>query len=143
MRIGACTLAVGGISGAQPELLLVRRATRAIIDDTILSDSYRLDSIDLPVLVRASYSLSDRMALYAAAGPRLGFQLDAKRTDINRNVQDLNDLRKFELGVNIGAGIAVDLTSRFSLTLEGRYDQVLFDIADADEEVDLRHRAFS
>lgn len=131
-----------GHIGIQPELLWVRRATRAVIDDTILSDSYRLDSIDLAVLGRASYSVSDRVTLHAAAGPRLGFQLDAKRTDINGNIQDLDDLRKFELGVSIAAGGAIELMPRFSLMLEGRYDQGLVDIANADEEVDLRHRAF-
>lgn len=131
-----------GHLGVQPEFLWVRRATRTEFDNGVLGSRYRLDSLELPFLARASYSLSDRAALYAVGGPRLGYQLDAKRTDINGNVQDLNDLRKVELGASIGVGGAIDLTPRFSLILEGRYDQGLFDIADADEEVDLRHRAF-
>jgi opacity protein-like surface antigen len=131
-----------GHLGVQPELLWIRRATRTEFDNGVLGSRYRLDSADLPVLARASYQISDRVTLHAAAGPRLGYQLDAKRTDINGNVQDLTDLRKFELGVSIGVGGSIELTHRFALMLEGRYDQVLVDIADADEEVDLRHRAF-
>jgi hypothetical protein len=131
-----------GELGGRTEVLWFRKGARAQFDSNTPGSIYRLDYLDVPVLACLRISVWGPLRIHAIAGPRLGFQLDGKRTDVNGNVQDIDDFRKIDLGISVGLGASFKNFSRFEVMLEGRYDQGLLDIADANADVDLRHRAF-
>lgn len=134
--------ATWGELGGRTEVLWFRKGARAWFDSNTPGSIYRLDYLDVPVLAYLRIPVSEPLHIHAIAGPRLGFQLDGKRTDVNGNVQDIDDFRKVDLGISVGLGASFKNSARFEVMLEGRYDQGLLDIADANADVDLRHRAF-
>lgn len=124
------------------EVLWLRKGARAQFDSNTPGSTYRLDYLDIPILACVQIPVWMPLSIHAMAGPRLGFQLDGKRTDVNGNVQDIDDFRNVDFGMSVGLGASFKSSSRFKIMLEGRYDQGLLDIAQANEDVDLRHRAF-
>lgn len=131
--------------GVQPELLFVRRGAELEYQGAIV-DTVVLDYLDVPVLARAFYPISDSINPYIIAGPRFGVLLGGTSKDVNGTVRDRSDsTNSFDIGITAGVGALIPVGTRFVLTLEGRYDQSLVNSVKASgEEVtnDQRHRAF-
>lgn len=127
--------------GVQPEVLFVRRGTVLEFEGSKL-DEHRMNYLDVPVLVRSLLRIPGPTSLYAIVGPRIGFLLNAQRTDVNGNVQELNDFDRIDVGASVGIGLAFAFTSRYHLILEGRYDQGFTNFDDGlGGNTGLRHRA--
>ena len=79
---------------------------------------FNLFYLDIPIALKASYDLSDNLAMYGAVGPYLGFGISGKETeeydgttveyDIEwGNNEDEDDLKRFEFGATFGGGVEI------------------------------------
>lgn len=131
-----------GRAGIQLEALFSRRGT-IIRTDGGSGSNIRMDYLELPLLLRALFRISDPVSLYTVAGPRIGFLLDAQRKDINGNIQKLSGFDRVDAGISAGIGAVVEISPRFLISLEGRYDQGFTNIDDGlGENPGIRHRTF-
>lgn len=131
-----------GRIGVQPQVLLTRRGTTLKYEgDTIFTDS--MDYLDVPLLARVLVPVSGSVSAYAVVGPRIGFLLSAKSTDLNGTVQVLEGFDRVDMGATLGVGAAFAIMPQFLLTLEGRYDQGFTNTDDArSDNPGTRNRAF-
>jgi opacity protein-like surface antigen len=131
--------------GVESDLLFVRRGAE-VESAGVIINTFQLSYLEIPVLGRALLPLSGPVEPYIVAGPRFGLLLSSESIDFNGNVRDESDAtHTFDFGFSAGAGAAVQVGSRTTLTIEGRYDQSLMNRIDFhSEEVtnDQRHRAF-
>jgi hypothetical protein len=147
MRIGAAfggSLAVtlGGVVGLQTEVLYTQKGLKADapsgIDETF---HLRLDYIDIPVLLRLGPT--GGKGLQFLVGPSFNFNTSAKTVlegavDADDDIKD--DIEDFEIGLVFGAGYYGSV-----VTVEGRYQEGLTDIADFrdfSDDVTYKNRTF-
>jgi hypothetical protein len=105
----------------QPEALFVRRRSRGASSRF----QYRLDYLQLPLLVKASLSTGSQFRPYLHAGPYVGLAVRRKiidRVDRGLYYRPENDyFEPFEVGVSIGLGVEAVMQDHV-VTLSGRYD---------------------
>jgi len=119
MSIGAflVTPAARGI-GLEPEVLFTLKGGKAAQDD--LEVMFRLTSLEVPVLLRIGPSVPQKTAFHVLVGPTFGFPLKARGKAnapgliLDEDVRD--QVRDFELGLTVGAGVDVG-----RLRFDGRY----------------------
>ncbi|ACY17467.1 porin family protein [Haliangium ochraceum] len=128
--------------GAQLELQYDRKGARIESGGVRVGDRY-LNYLDVPLLVRATFSPSRYAKPYFAAGPRLGVLVGAEREDFNGNIQDQSDFYdSVDFGVHVALGVGVQLNERLTVEIEGRYDVGLSDVDSASAQPGLRNRSF-
>jgi len=97
-------------------LLLNNKGFKLEEDDYTMK--YNLFYLDIPITLKASYDLSDNLAMYGDIGPYLGLGLSGKvkgeydgetdETDIEwGNNEDEDDLKRFEFGATFGGGVEI------------------------------------
>lgn len=105
----------------QPEALFVRRRSRGPSSRF----QYRLDYLQLPLLVKTSLPTGSQFRPHLHAGPYVGLAVRRKIIDrVGRGVyyKPKNDYFKpFEVGVSIGIGVEAILQDHVVM-LSGRYD---------------------
>lgn len=127
----------------QSEILFVSKGPD-IERDGMVSDTFNVRYIEIPLLAHLTLPLEGRISPYLLAGPSLGFLLSAKLEDHNNgSVTDRTDLaNSVDLGVLAGVGAKLALAGPHVLMIEGRYDQGLATISQVDDE-DLKNRVVS
>lgn len=101
--------------GFRVEGLWVQKGAKA--DSASVSVTTKLDYIEFPILFVYDISSSEKMGFNVFAGPTLGFNIGAKVEDL-----DIKDqVKSFEFGAAIGAGLEKKLAGGKALTLDARY----------------------
>lgn len=126
----------------QPELLYAPKGRKAE-SGGVLSDTFVIDYIEIPLLARFSFPIHDRFAPYVLAGPAMSFLLRYQiESEGDGSITDRTDLaRSIDLGVLGGAGTSVVLTGPHALVVEARYERSLTRLLM--EDVDVKNRVFS
>ena len=135
MKIGA----VGGvfmcyditeIFALQPELLFTMKGAKYDEGDTTMS--WKLNYIEIPVLLRVNLPTEGKIKPMLYAGPALGILMSAKDED-----EDIKDyLKTMDIGVVAGAGVAYQL-EKGAISFEARYEVGMSTVYDlSDEELE-------
>jgi hypothetical protein len=125
----------------QAEILLTSRGS----DDKIEGRSqgvFDLYYMDLLLLARAELPIKPAI-LFAVAGPQVNVLLKSTSTSPDGVMNDVTGLRRFDLGVVAGAGVAFGPFSWGSLTLEARYAMGFINVDPALEDASLTNRTIS
>jgi hypothetical protein len=126
----------------QMEILFTNRGTDAKIDGQT-AGLFELNYIDLVFLARIRHSM-DAVTLYGLAGPELSVLLTATVTSALGATNDIrNDLRGIDVGVLVGAGVALGPFSWGTLTFEARYDRGLINIDTVNEGVTAHNQSIA
>jgi hypothetical protein len=94
--------------------------------------NYNLNYLELPVL--AKYSIGP---VFLNAGPSVGLLLGSSK----KAESVMGDLKKIDLGLQLGGGFAVPMSEKGKLILDLRYGLGLSKIS-KDQEADLKNRGF-
>ena len=112
----------------------------------------KLGYIEIPLLLTLSPSTNGNVGFTFSVGPAVGFKTGCKfsATDAGVTVEaDCDDsfvdfdLKSFEVGAMVGAGLDIGLTDSVSLVLDGFYNFGLTKIDDSGVNDDTKNRAFS
>jgi hypothetical protein len=100
----------------------------------------KLDYIEFPVLVVATFPAGEKAAFNVFVGPTFGFNSKAEVEVVEHNeTEDISDLvSSFEFGAAIGGGAEYMLSS-FSIVLDVRYSLGATNIPD-EGDADLKNR---
>lgn len=113
---------------AQTEFGFAVKGERANGAAPSTSSTWYLAYLEIPILLRASVPISDKVESYGYVGPALGILLDAdveyddgRFFEVNRAVEPI------DIGLMFGAGAAVDVGTHGALTFDVRYNLGLRD----------------
>lgn len=132
------TRPVSEMLSLQVEALVSQRGAR---DETAgRSTTVRLAYLDVPVLVRLGSTSADRLHAHAFAGPTFGFKLkaDGPNDSIFGGGNTDGEVKTFDLGLTLGAGIDVD-----RITVDARYTIGMNNIAVAPSDGVVKNRSFA
>ena len=151
--LGYKTGFVGGIYGQAEfipfftpriEVLYVQKGASTDVQSGV-EGSYNIDYIEIPVLAKANLPIVSRVFPSLYVGPYIGFPVSQGVEVDDGNQDDLSD-DPFSTDYGLVIGTDVDFTlAGKALTLSGRYDLGLANIADDDsfaEDDDLRTSTF-
>lgn len=126
--------------GGQPEISYSARG--ASFDIGVVQGSYDVRYLAVALAPRLSYS-AGRLAPYVLAGPELGFLLRGDIVDGAGNVTDISDdFTSTDLGLILGLGADVPVSSRGALVLELRATQGLRSIDGQGDGDDIKNQGF-
>lgn len=138
---GLISIEMTPLVSLQPELLFVTKGA----DVEILGDDVGYVSatyLEVPLLVRLNIPAGESLAPFVVLGPGLGFLVSAEEVDNDGNSTNIeDDAEGLDLGLIIGGGLGVPLSSGGTLEFEIRYEHGLKDTYE-DSDVDLENRAF-
>lgn len=152
-------ITLGGNFGIRPELLYVQRGMSARVvevgdipddDDEGLERGRQVTNfhyLQVPLLARASFAVSDLLSIRAVLGPTLDLFLrrTVSRVDGTTVTTDATFVNRIHVGAAVGAG--VDFAFDFgSLSVELRYDRALtsfLSLPAPDDDERAYHSAFS
>ena len=140
------TVNVNPLFAIQPEVLFVQRGTTVDEDGglspfgTDLEDEIRINTIEIPVLVRVNVPTRSAARPHLFFGPSLGVVLSASRDFNDGTLGDDDDLfedddfedalKSTDIGMVVGGGLDVRLPVAGKVTLDGRYTFGLSDVFD-------------
>ena len=113
---------------------------------------FKLGYIEIPLLLTLSPSTNGSVGFTFSVGPAVGFKTgcNVSATDAGVTVDfDCDDptvdvdLKSFEVGAMVGAGLDIGLTDSVSLVLDGLYNFGFTKIDDSGVDDDVKNRAFS
>jgi hypothetical protein len=111
---GAAVLLPGNrIGGVQIEALVHQKGGQDVLRR---DDRLRLTYLEIPVLLHADVLQRGRSAVFVTFGPSFGFNLDASYEDEGVTEDIGRDIRTFDPGLNLGAGVEAG-----PLVVEARY----------------------
>jgi hypothetical protein len=133
---GILGLSLTRIISAQIELDFVTKGYRGDTGLPSSSGSQYVGYLELPVLLRAVAPISKKIQPSGYLGAALGIRLDADITlDDGRNIEIDDRIEPLDIGLVVGAGIAVDVGKSGALTVDARSTFGLRDHSkDADSE---------
>lgn len=135
----------------QPELMYVTKGAQETVteDGESIDVDLELDYVEIPVLLVLEIPAAS-VSPFLYAGPAFAFEvgcsfsltgggvsLSADCDDVDE--EDSGDRKKFDIGAMIGGGLAIPMGPG-AITLEGRYNFGLRNLADSDEGT-LRNRS--
>jgi hypothetical protein len=98
--------------------------------------------LQVPLLLYVEVPMAGRIRPYGVLGPEIGFLLDAEARANNGTTADWTNIAKpVDVGLIVGAGVAVELNARNTFLFDVRYDLGLMNIDDLRPDGDLRNRA--
>ena len=112
----------------------------------------KLGYIEIPLLLTLSPPTSGNVGFTFSVGPALGFNTGCtlSATDAGITIEfDCDDpsigfdVKSFELGAMVGAGLDIGLTESVSLVLDGFYNFGFTKVDDTGFDDDIKNRAFS
>jgi hypothetical protein len=122
--------------GVRAEVLYVQKGAEGdfVTDDNDIHTAlYKLDYVDIPVLFTGNFPAgSSQFAFNVFAGPSFNFNLGAKAAVDEHGTLDLPDVRSFEFGAVVGAGVAYEL-DKLSLIGDVRYSMSVTSASDSDD----------
>jgi len=141
-----------GRLGFQPELLVVTRGAEFAADDFAGVGRFKVDYIEVPVLLVLPLTSGVGMAPYVFGGPSFAFEIGCKvEADVNGveasddcddvDPDDIFDRKSMDIGATAGAGIQFPLGPG-ALLFEGRYNWGLSNISDV-EGLDIKSRTIA
>ncbi len=113
---------------------------------------FELGYVEIPLLLTYSPPTSGNVGFTFSVGPAVGFNTGCtiSATDAGVTVElDCDDpslgvdVKSFELGAMVGAGLDIGLTESVSLVLDGLYNFGFTKIDGSDVNNDIKNRAFS
>lgn len=124
---------MGGAFALQVEPQYTRKGYR--LDDTFsgkpLTVIANLGYIELPIVLQAAAKFN-KLKVYAFAGPNFGFRMSAQVSSVLPHTVETNNVeystKDFDLGVDLGAGLAFELNSTTSLFTDGRISRGLMNV---------------
>lgn len=126
--------------GVQPEISYAARG--ANFDIGVVQGSYDVRYLAVALAPRLSYS-AGRLAPYVLAGPELGFLLGGDIVDGAGNVTDISDdFTSTDLGLVLGLGADVPVSSRGAFVLELRATLSLRSIDGQGDGDDIKNQGF-
>lgn len=137
-----------GRLGIQPELLYVTRGTEATDPDFDISGKFKVDYIEVPVLLVLPLTTGTGIAPYLFGGPSFAFEVGCKveagdvSVDCDEGEGD-SGRKSLDLGATAGLGLTFP-AGPGALLIEGRYNFGLSNLVDnpiADESVKSRTAA--
>jgi uncharacterized protein YgiM (DUF1202 family) len=133
------TAAITPIIGIQAQLMYVMKG--AIDESWDIKKTYRLDYIELPLMLRGSLDIGMPVIPYVTGGGYAAYKLQAVRqTDAaSSQEEDLTDIPNLDVGLCAGGGVRWRLGD-YMLMLNLRYAASLQKIRDAAGAPDLRQR---
>jgi hypothetical protein len=121
---GFVACAINPRLGVRGEILYVQKGAEGdfLTDDgDIHTALYKLDYVDIPVLFTANFpASSNKFGLEVFAGPSFNFNVSAKAAVEEHGTLDLDNVKSFEFGAVVGAGVSYAL-QKFSLIGNARY----------------------
>lgn len=128
---------------AQPEILYIAKGTNLDVDGETLG-AYHLSYIEIPLLARAGFQVTQNLAPYLLLGPELGILLTAELENSRGEFSDIKDgLAATDFGLVFGGGLAIDIAAlKGTLNVDARYDLGLTDINDTGAGGYVKNRAF-
>lgn len=133
----------GFFIAAQPEVLYVQKGVNLDLDGETIG-AYHLSYIEIPLLARAGFQVTQSLAPYLVFGPELGILLTAELENSRGDFSDTKDgLTATDLGLVFGGGVAIDIAAiKGAINVEARYDLGLTDINDTGAGGFVKNRAF-
>ncbi|WP_428266933.1 OmpA family protein [Haliangium sp.] len=129
--------------GGQPEIGVVTRGARLDNAGAYLG-TIRYSYLEVPLLARASVNDLGRLSPYALVGPALSLNLSAETENRDGGITDRKDSTEFfDLGLQVGIGTEVAITSRISAVAEVRYAHGLVAVDSDDNDLHQRAILFS
>ena len=130
--------------GVQGEVLYVQKGVEGdfLTDDLdIHPATYKLDYIDIPIVFVANFPAGDKFGFNVFGGPSFNFNTGATADVEEHGSVDLDNVKGFEFGAVIGAGLAYKLSS-MSLIADVRYSLGASSISDDidGESIDVKNR---
>lgn len=98
----------------QPEAVFVQKGSE--LEAPTLGEKINVNYIDIPVLLKVKLLNTKLINVNLLGGPSFGLALNGEETDANNQTIDINfggedGFRRFELGINAGGGVGVNLGS--------------------------------
>jgi len=124
---------MGGAFALQVEPQYTRKGYR--LDDTFsgkpLTVIANLGYIELPVTLQAGITFN-KLKAYLLAGPNFGFRMSAQVSSVLPNTVETNNVeystKDFDLGIDVGVGLAFELNSTTTLFTDGRLSRGLMNV---------------
>lgn len=131
---GFVNIGINDMASIQPEILYSMKGGKASGDET---GQINLNFVEIPILVRANVKSGGRARPFVVAGPSVGFRTKAELQEGDRKEDFKDEVEKVDVGVIVGAGVAVGRA-----TVEARYNLGLKNIA-KDDSSKAKTRTFS
>lgn len=104
--------------GFRVEALWTQKGAKA--DSAGVEGTFKLDYIDIPVFFVYHLPAGETVTIDLFAGPSFNFNISAK-AEAGGSETDIDNVKGFEFGAAIGAGIAKEMASGKSIGLDVRY----------------------
>ncbi len=80
----------------------------ATLENSVVKLKYKVNYLEIPIMVKYAFRINSVLAPYAMAGPSLGFLTGAKFEDEEGNSQNEKDnTSAFDFGVGLGGGVSI------------------------------------
>lgn len=107
-------IGLGGNVFLQPEAVFIQKGS----DFKLLNDDskFNVNYLDIPILLKIKILNSNLLNVNLLGGPSFGLALNGEQTTANGQTIDINfdvfgGLKRFDLGINAGGGVGVNLGS--------------------------------
>jgi opacity protein-like surface antigen len=138
----AFQIGVSDMLSIQPELLLIQKGVRVEEFDSRVSSKllFKLNYLEVPMLVKLSFPVSESLGLFVNAGPSIGYALNGKiiyiedgdrKEDID--FDDDDGFKRTDISMVLGGGASFNLSS-VKLLLEARYLYGFSNVLDIEAE---------
>lgn len=113
-----------GRLGLQAEILSLTKGAR--VQDTPNEVDFRLEYVEIPVLLHVPLTMGTSFAPYVFAGPSIGLEVRCRVSGggVTADCEDNANRRSTDLGIHAGAGLAFAMGPG-ALLIEGRYNHGL------------------
>jgi hypothetical protein len=128
--------------GFRLEGLYVQKGAKAdeeITPGTTVEVVTKLDYIEFPILFVYNLTNSESMGFNLFAGPTLGFNINAQAEADGGESADIDNIKSFEFGAAIGAGLAKKMAGGKAIGLDARYTLGATSVVDV-EDVSVKNR---
>ena len=104
--------------------------------------TYKLDYIEFPLLFVYEFPAGDTVGFNLFAGPTFGFNMTADAEVDGEDAGEIDDVKSFEFGAAIGAGLAKTMASGKAIGLDVRYSLGATSVVEAEggEDVSVKNR---
>ena len=120
---GILDLGLTRVLSAQLELDFVTKGFRGETDFPSTSGTQHMSYLEVPILLRGAVPISQAVELYGYGGPAFGVLLDASIEFDDGNSLELDrSVKRFDIGLLFGAGVAVNVRDAGAITFDVRYN---------------------
>jgi len=108
--------------GLRAEVLYAQKGVKGDVEvnNTTVEGTYKLDYIDIPLEFVVNFAAGDKMGFNIFAGPSFNFNTSAKVDAGQYGEGDIDNIKGFEFGAVIGAGLSYMFSSA-SFIVDARY----------------------